>query len=83
MDGDVAIIHKQPDVDDGDIALVIYGDDIDAVGTYGTLKRIGKNSDGSLSLIALNPDYETLTLSGVQLQSVQIQGRLTQTIRTF
>lgn len=83
MDGDVAILRKQPDVSNGDIGLVIYGDDIDAIGTYGTLKKVLKNDDGSLTLVALNPDFEPLTISGEDLQSVRIQGRLEHIVRSF
>lgn len=83
MDGDIAIFRRQDDVQSGDLALVVYGDDLDAVGSYGTLKQIRKEADGGLSLVALNQDYETLTLRGDDLASVRIQGRLMQIVRKF
>ena len=48
MDGDIAIIHIQPDVDSGQIAVVLI-DNQDS-----TVKRIFKSQDG-ITLVAANP----------------------------
>ena len=76
LDGDYALVRRQPDVESGDVAVVIYGEE------YGTLKKIGK-SPGALSLIPLNPAYETRVLTGEALASVMIYGRVIETKRVF
>ena len=49
-DGDVVIVRRQPDVDSGDIAVVLVnGDDA-------TVKRIKKSPQG-VTLIPSNPAY--------------------------
>lgn len=83
MDGDIAIFRAQDDVQSGEIALVVYGDDVDAIGSYGTVKEVHKESDGALSLVALNPEFEPLTLRGEELAGVRIQGKLMQIVRMF
>ncbi len=55
-DGDVAVIAKQPDVDNGEIAAVMVGSD------EATLKRINR-TDGGLLLIPINPTYKTMFYS--------------------
>lgn len=82
VDGDIAIIHQQSAVDNGDIGLVVYGDDESAVGTYGTLKRVRMAPD-SITLTPINPAYDTVTISGEDLRSVRIQGKLAHVMRTY
>ena len=54
-DGDVVIVRRQPDVDSGDIAVVLVnGDDA-------TVKRIKKSPQG-VTLIPSNPAYEPCLL---------------------
>ena len=48
MDGDVVIVRRQPDVDSGDIAVVLVN------GNDATVKQISK-SDAGLTLIGWNP----------------------------
>ena len=66
-DGDIVFIHKQPDVDDGQIAAVLVGEDA-------TLKRVYKIG-GVIQLRAENPMYEPITLNGDQ--NVIILGKAT------
>lgn len=70
-DGDVVIVRRQPDVDSGDIAVVLVnGDDA-------TVKRIKKSPQG-VTLIPSNPAYEPLYYSNAEIESlpVQILGRV-------
>lgn len=70
-DGDVVIVRRQPDVDSGDIAVVLVnGDDA-------TVKRIKKSPQG-VTLIPSNPAYEPLYYSNDEIESlpVQILGRV-------
>ena len=70
-DGDVVIVSRQPDVDSGDIAVVLVnGDDA-------TVKRIKKSPQG-VTLIPSNPAYEPMYYSNKEIESlpVQILGRV-------
>lgn len=70
-DGDVVIVRHQPDVDSGDIAVVLVnGDDA-------TVKRIKKSPQG-VTLIPSNPAYEPMYYSNEEIESlpVQILGRV-------
>lgn len=70
-DGDTVIVRRQPDVDSGDIAVVLVnGDDA-------TVKRIKKSPQG-VTLIPSNPAYEPMYYSNEEIESlpVQILGRV-------
>ena len=70
-DGDVVIVRRQPDVDSGDIAVVLVnGDDA-------TVKRVKKSPQG-VTLIPSNPAYEPMFYSNDEIESlpVQILGRV-------
>lgn len=70
-DGDVVIVRRQPDVDSGDIAVVLVnGDDA-------TVKRIKKSLQG-VTLIPSNPAYEPMYYTNAEIESlpVQILGRV-------
>lgn len=70
-DGDVVIVRRQPDVDSGDIAVVLVnGDDA-------TVKKIKKSPQG-VTLIPSNPAYEPMYYSNEEIESlpVQILGRV-------
>lgn len=66
-DGDLVFIKKQSDVDDGEIAAVLIGDDA-------TLKRVYKVLD-RVQLRAENPKYKPINLDGTQ--PVMILGKAT------
>lgn len=48
MEGDTVIVRQQPDVESGDIAIVLVN------GDEGTCKKLVKHSNGGISLIAIN-----------------------------
>lgn len=70
-DGDVVIVRRQPDVDSGDIAvLLVNGDDA-------TVKKVKKSPQG-VTLIPSNPAYEPMYYTNAEIESlpVQILGRV-------
>lgn len=70
-DGDVVIVHRQEDVDNGDIAVVLVN------GDEGTCKRIKKSPQG-VTLISSNPAYEPMYFSNDEIISlpVKVVGRV-------
>ena len=70
-DGDVLIVRIQPDVDDGEIAVVFVNGD-DAV-----VKKIKKIPTG-VTLVSLNPAYEPMYYSNEEITGlpVRVVGRV-------
>lgn len=71
-DGDLALVRKQPTLDNGDLGVVIYGDN------ESTLK-IYKTSAGKVILEPFNKNYETLIISGDELENLYIFGKVVET----
>lgn len=67
FDGDYVYIRTQEDVDDGEIAAVLIGDEA-------TLKRVHKYP-GKLVLSPCNPMYNDLVYQNEQLNSIRILGK--------
>ncbi len=68
-DGDIVSIHKQPTVNNGEIAAVIIEDEA-------TLKRVFYYSDkAKLVLQAENPSFEPLVYIGEEINHIQILGK--------
>ena len=67
FDGDVVFIRQQDDVDDGDIAAVLIGEEA-------TLKRVRK-LPAKLVLSPCNPLYDDLIYTGSDLDRVRILGK--------
>jgi repressor LexA len=68
--GDLALVREQPEVDNGDIAVVVIN------GDEGTVKHLYKNGD-SIVLQSANPDYPPRIFSGPALSQVRIVGKVT------
>ncbi len=70
-DGDVVIVRKQSDADDGDLVIALVNGD-DAV-----VKRLKKYADG-IALISTNPAYEPMYFSRADIESkpVSIIGKV-------
>lgn len=66
-DGDIVYIRQQSDVDNGQIAAVLIGDEA-------TLKRVYKQ-DGQITLMAENSSYPPFVYSGQELDNVRILGK--------
>ncbi len=70
-DGDVVIVRQQPDVDSGQIAIVmVNGDDA-------TCKKYVKHENG-ISLVSLNPAYSPMfyTFGEIEKMPITILGRV-------
>jgi len=70
--GDLALVHRQSDVNSGDLAVVLLDEE------EGTLKKIIKK-DGMIILQPFNPSYAALIFSGEDLNQLQIVGRVVET----
>ncbi|MBR2867832.1 MAG: helix-turn-helix domain-containing protein [Clostridia bacterium] len=67
FDGDIVYIRSQPDVEDGEIAAVLIGDEA-------TLKKVHKFSN-KIVLSPCNPMYDDLIYSNEQLAEIRILGK--------
>lgn len=74
LDGDKVLIHVQRDVDDGDVAVVIYN------GDEATLKQFF-HIDGGVRLMAYNPEYPPKTITGADAELVHVFGKVIKLIR--
>ena len=70
--GDLALVHRQPDVNSGELAVVLVD------GEEGTLKKVIKK-DGMLILQPFNPSYPAMIYSGEDLNYIQIVGKVVET----
>jgi len=69
LDGDVVYIQRQDEVNNGDIAAVIIGDEA-------TLKRVYVDKENDrLTLMAENPAFPPLVYQGADLEQVRILGK--------
>lgn len=66
-DGDIVFIREQPDVQDGEIAVIIIDDET-------TLKRVYKYDD-HISLCAENPKYKPIIVKANEGKTVRIIGK--------
>lgn len=66
VDGDVVIVRKQEDVDNGDIAIMLVnGDDA-------TIKKVQK-FEGGINLIPANRLYDVITYSNKEIAELPVQ----------
>lgn len=68
LDGDIVCIHRQPEVENGQIAAVRIGEEA-------TLKRFYRQGD-TVTLQAENPAYPPLVYQKEELNSIAIEGRV-------
>ena len=71
-DGDLALVHKQNTLNDGDLGVIVYGDN------EGTLKRFVKRGN-MIILQPFNPEYEAKIITGEELNDVFIAGKVVET----
>ena len=77
-EGDKVLIHIQPSVDSGDIAMVIYDRE------EATIKKVRYVTGESwVELIPANPEYMTLRIEGADLEKCHVVGRVIKSIRDF
>ena len=65
LDGDIVIVRQQPDVDSGDIAVVLVD------GENATVKKIVKQKSG-ISLVAFNPAFEPIYYSNEEIEDLPV-----------
>lgn len=68
LDGDIVCIRCQPQVENGQIAAVLIGEEA-------TLKRFYQNGD-TVTLQAENPAYSPLVYRGEELNEIRIEGKV-------
>lgn len=71
-EGDLALVRLQPNLENGDLGVVIYGDN------EATLKKF-YYADGAVTLVPFNDAYEAVTLRGRELEQLTIFGRVVET----
>ncbi len=64
-EGDVVIVRKQPDVESGDIAIVLVN------GDEATIKKVQK-FNGGLNLIPSNSAYDVITYNNQQIEQLPV-----------
>lgn len=74
--GDLALVHLQPDVESGELAVVVID------GEEGMLKRVLKR-EGTLILQSFNASVEPRIVVGEALNDVMIVGKVVQTVRKW
>ncbi len=75
-EGDLALVRLQPDLQNGDLGVVIYGDN------EATLKKY-YYSDGAVTLVPFNDAYKAVTLRGRELERLMIFGKVVETKTTW
>jgi len=76
MDGDLALVHMQPDVESGELAVVVVN------GEEGVIKKVVKH-DGAVSLVSFNPEYPPRLIMGHELNEFYIFGKVVETKRKY
>ncbi len=70
--GDLALVHRQPDVESGELAVVLVA------GEEGTLKRVIKK-EGAVILQPFNQAYQPQVFIGEELEQLVIIGKVVET----
>ena len=78
VEDDVVIVRKQPDCDNGDVAVVLVN------GNDATVKKVKKTPTG-LTLVPLNPNYEYISYTSEEVERlpVRIIGKVVELRRKF
>lgn len=65
-EGDVVIVRKQDDVDNGDIAIMLVN------GDEATIKKVQK-FEGGINLIPSNPAYDVITYTNEEIETLPVR----------
>lgn len=65
-EGDVVIVRKQPDIESGEIAIVLVN------GDEATIKKVQK-FNGGINLIPSNPSYDVLTYTNEMIEKLPVR----------
>ncbi|MEG0911550.1 MAG: XRE family transcriptional regulator [Ruthenibacterium sp.] len=71
-DGDLALVHRQPTLESGDLGVIVYGEG------NGTLKKYVRRGN-TIILQPFNPDYQAQIIMGEDLQNLYIAGKVVET----
>lgn len=71
-DGDLALVHRQPTLESGELGVVVYGDG------EGTLKKYIRQGQAVI-LQPFNPAYPSQVIAGEELEHLYIAGRVVET----
>ncbi len=71
-DGDYALVHKQSTLENGDLGVLVYGDE------EATLKRYIRHGN-AIYLEPFNPDYQTMVIEGEALDHLYVVGKVEET----
>lgn len=74
--GDLALVHKQNDVENGELAVVMID------GEEATIKRVVK-SGRDIVLQPFNSSYQVMMFSGRELSNIKILGKVVKTTRNW
>ena len=72
-DGDLALVHRQSTLENGDLGVLVYGSDGE-----GTLKKYIQRGN-SVVLHPFNPAYEEMVIKGEELDHLYIAGKVVET----
>lgn len=73
QDGDLALVHRQPTLENGDLGVMVFGDE-----SEGTLKKYVQRGNVVI-LQPFNPAYEAKVLRGEELERLYIAGKVVET----
>lgn len=76
FDGDYILVHRQPDVESGELAVVIVD------GEEGTLKKVIKK-ENTIILQPYNPSHPTRVFVGAELNELVIAGKAVGMVRKW
>ncbi len=71
-DGDLALVHRQPTLESGELGVVVYGEG------EGTLKKYIRQGQAVI-LQPFNPAYPSQVIAGEELEHLYIAGRVVET----
>lgn len=72
QDGDLALVHRQPTLENGDLGVMVFGEG------EGTLKKYIQR-DNAVILQPFNPAYEEKVIRGEELNQLFIAGKVVET----
>ena len=76
VENDLVLIHVQPEVESGEIAVLFNGDD------EATIKEFKRDGD-EVKLIPANPEYKVKVFKKDEAKNIRIYGKVLSLIRSF
>lgn len=71
-DGDLALVHRQPTLESGELGVIVYGEG------EGTLKKYIRQGR-AVVLQPFNPNYKSQVIAGEELEHLYVAGRVVET----